>query len=183
MSTTSYSPGLDCEICAPTGRLRDQSLYRGRPFDPVAQRLDGVAGNAGLFGSVADVARFMAMVANGGELDGVRVLSAEAVAEFTRPQPVGGNGRFRLGWEVSCDLDSESAAEECRSSTVIGHTGWTGTSIQLDLDTGLWVVILTNRTYEPRAPNRIQAVRRAVSERAFEIASGEWTSGVVEPER
>lgn len=63
MTATSFSPGLDCEQCAPTGRLRDQSLYRGKPFDPIAQRLDGIAGNTGLFSTASDLGRFAAMIA------------------------------------------------------------------------------------------------------------------------
>lgn len=157
MASTSYSPGLECEVCAPTGRLRDQSLYRGRPFDPVAQRLDGISGNAGLFSTAHDLGRFAAMIANGGELDGVRVLSEAAVREFVGPQPVG--GRYRLGWETFCDED-EGEAEVCDPPVAIGHTGWTGTSLHIDLESGVWVVLLTNRTYEPRAPNRIREVRR-----------------------
>ncbi len=165
MVSTRFSPGLDCEECAPTGRLRDQSLYRGRPFDPLGQRLDGVGGSSGLFSTARDLGRFMAMIANGGELDGVRVLSEEAVAEFTGPQPVG--GRFRLGWEMYCPDDADGN-DACRSSTTLHHTGWTGTSIHLDTATGAWVVLLTNRTYEPRVDNRISAVRREVVTRLIE---------------
>jgi serine-type D-Ala-D-Ala carboxypeptidase len=166
MHSTSFSPGLDCEVCAPTGRLRDQSLYRGRPFDPLAQRLDGVSGNSGLFSSARDLGRFAAMIVNGGELEGVRVLSEEAVREFVGSQPVG--GRYRLGWEVFCDEAQETPAGGCARPRAIGHTGWTGTSLHIEPESGIWVVLLTNRTYEPRAPNRIQQVRRDV----FTLATG-----------
>ncbi len=58
----------------------------------------GVAGNAGLFATAHDVARFAAMLSNRGELAGVRVLRAETVAEFTRRQP--GAGSRALGWDT-----------------------------------------------------------------------------------
>lgn len=168
MTSTRFSPGLDCEACAPTGRLRDQSLYRGRPFDPLAQRLDGVTGSAGLFSTAHDLARFVAMVANRGELDGVRVLSEAAMAEFVAVQPF--EGPFRLGWETFCGIDPGDG-DHCVPTTVIHHTGWTGTSIHLDLDTGVWVVLLTNRTYEPRAENRIAQLRRELLAGALEFAA------------
>src|SRR5690606_733740 len=174
MSSTGFLPGLDCERCAPTGRLRDQSLYRGKPFDPIAQRLDGIAGSAGLFSTAGDIARFVAMLTGGGELDGVRILSPEAVREFMRVQ-VPGN-RHALGWEVYCGSPRKSDESEgesgCDVPSSIGHTGWTGTSIRIDSETGAWVVLLTNRTYEPRAPNRLAEVRREIFARAVEIARG-----------
>jgi serine-type D-Ala-D-Ala carboxypeptidase len=173
MASTGFMPGLDCERCAPTGRLRDQSLYRGQPFDPIAQRLDGIGGSAGLFSTASDVGRFMAMLTAGGELDGVRVLSPEAVREFVRVQTPG--NEHGLGWEVGCRNPREEESEEeqgCAVPRSIGHTGWTGTSLRIDVETGTWVVLLTNRTYEPRAPNRLGAVRREVFARAVEIARG-----------
>jgi CubicO group peptidase (beta-lactamase class C family) len=166
MTSTRFSPGLDCEVCAPTGRLRDQSLYRGKPFDPLAQRLDGITGSAGLFSTAHDLGRFTAMIANGGQLDGVRVLSETAVVAFTAVQPF--DGPFRLGWEDFCELDPGDG-DVCIPTTIVHHTGWTGTSIHLDLASGVWVVLLTNRTYEPRAENQLATVRRDVLGRALEL--------------
>lgn len=168
MTSTGYLPGLDCERCAPTGRLQDQSLYRGKPFDPVAQRLDGISGNAGLFSTARDLGRFAAMVTNGGELEGVRILSSEMAHEFTAAQP--GAGRFRLGWETMCE-EEVSDQEGCAEPLAIGHTGWTGTSIWIEPETGIWTILLTNRTYEPKSPNRLQTVRRELLRRATAPAS------------
>jgi serine-type D-Ala-D-Ala carboxypeptidase len=164
MNSTGFSPGLDCEACAPTGRLRDQSLYRGRPFDPLAQRLDGISGNSGLFSTAHDLARFAAMITNGGELDGVRVMKPETVAEFVGLQPVG--GRYRLGWQVLCGEEGGDDPDRCTDVRAIGHNGWTGTSFWIDPAEGIWVILLTNRTYEPRGSNRIQQIRRDLFSRA-----------------
>lgn len=170
MTRTSFLPGLECEACAPTGRLRDQTLYRGKPFDPTAQKLDGISGNAGLFSTAHDVGRFAAMIAAGGELNGVRVLREETVREFTRAQPVAG-GRM-LGWEVLCADGARSEEGGCGRPLAFGHTGWTGTSLWIDPERGVWAVLLTNRTYEPRASSRIQRVRREVFERLIGAAPG-----------
>ncbi|HUE96120.1 MAG TPA: serine hydrolase domain-containing protein [Longimicrobiaceae bacterium] len=165
MHATGFSPGLACEECAPTGRLRDQSLYRGKPFDPIAQDLGGIAGNAGLFSTASDLARFAAMIANGGDLHGARILSEEVVREFTTPPP---GGDFALGWEVRCtEAPAEAEADAgCFTARWIGHTGWTGTFIAVDPVTRVWLVLLTNRTYEPKAPNRLPELRREVFARA-----------------
>lgn len=164
MTSTGFAPGLDCELCAPTGRLRDQTLYRGIAFDPLAQRLDGISGHAGLFSTAEDIARFTAMLMNGGTLDGVRVLSPEMAAEFLAVQPYG--NRFRLGWDVFCATRAVTEEDGCDAPRAIGHTGWTGTSLWIDLESGVWVVLLTNRTYEPKAPNEIQSTRRELFTRA-----------------
>ncbi len=169
MTSTRFAPGLDCEACAPTGRLRDQSLYRGRAFDPLAQRLDGISGHAGLFSSAYDLSRFVRMLLNGGELEGVRVLSPESAAELLKPQPVG--REYRLGWEVICPEPTSPEGEPCDFPDAVRHTGWTGTSIHIDLRTRAWVVLLTNRTYEPRVPNPLAEVRRALFRNLVEVAA------------
>jgi CubicO group peptidase (beta-lactamase class C family) len=165
MTSTGFSPGLDCEECAPTGRLRDGRLYRGRPFDETAQSLDGITGNAGVFSTARDVARFAAMIANGGELDGVRIFRPETVREFARAQP--GTGTRTLGWEIFCRGKPVPSNQRCDDPYAFGHTGWTGTSVWIDPERGVWVVLLTNRTYETRAPSRIAEVRRELFDRAM----------------
>jgi len=168
MRQTRFSPGLACESCAPTGRLRDQSLFRGIPFDPLGQRLDGVTGSSGLFSTAHDLGRYMAMIANGGELDGVRIVSEEVLREFLSRQPT--PGPFRLAWEDVCP-DPTAEPPSCDAPLAIGHTGWTGTAIYLEPSSGVWLVLLTNRTYEPRVPNRLQAVRREMLTEAIRLGS------------
>ena len=157
MNDTEFAPGLDCTACAPTGRLRDQRLYRGKPFDRTAQAAGGITGSSGLFSTAHDVGRFAAMIANEGELDGVRVLRPETIREFLERQP-GAKGRM-LGWDRMCIADGD---DPCASIAAYGHTGYAGTSLWIEPGTGRWVVLLTNRTYEQRAPNRIQKVRRTL---------------------
>jgi serine-type D-Ala-D-Ala carboxypeptidase len=158
MRQTGFNPTVPCRSCAPTA-----ASIHGRVHDPIARRLGGVAGNAGLFSTASDVGRFAAMLANGGELEGVRVLRAETVELFTSRQR--GAGSRALGW------DTRTVRPRAGPSTLaFGHTGFTGTSIWIDPDRGTWAVLLTNRTYIPRAPNRIQAVRRTVNERLAEAA-------------
>jgi serine-type D-Ala-D-Ala carboxypeptidase len=159
MEATAFAPGEGCTRCPPTGRKRDGSLLRGIVHDPTAQRLGGVTGNAGLFSTAADLARFAAMMAGEGELDGVRILRAETVREFTRRAP--GAGTRALGWDTRNER-GVGAAGLALSPRAYGHTGFTGTSLWIDPDRGTWTVLLTNRSVVPRGPNRMQALRRTV---------------------
>jgi serine-type D-Ala-D-Ala carboxypeptidase len=169
MYSTTYLPGALCSRCAPTARRPDGSEIRGRVHDPTAFRLGGVTGSAGLFATAHDVGRFAAMLASGGELDGVRVLREETIRTFTRRQA--GAGTRALGWDTP-SRDGTGAAGLQLSPRAFGHTGFTGTSLWVDPDRGTWIVLLSNRTFEPRGANRIQAVRRSVHDFVSIAATG-----------
>jgi serine-type D-Ala-D-Ala carboxypeptidase len=164
-------PTGGCARCAPTARRPDGSQIRGRVHDPTAFRLGGVTGNAGLFSTAHDMARFAAMMARGGELDGVRVLQEETVRQFTSRQP--GSGTRALGWDTPA-RDGTGAGGMQISSRSFGHTGFTGTSMWIDPDRGTWAVLLSNRTFEPRGANRMQAVRRSVNDWVALSAHSQW---------
>ncbi|HEX7242610.1 MAG TPA: serine hydrolase domain-containing protein, partial [Longimicrobiaceae bacterium] len=160
MASTTFAPADGCAECAPTARRGDGSDLRGSVHDPIAAKLGGeLAGNAGLFSTAHDVARFAAMLASGGELDGVRVLEEETIGEFTRRQP--GARTRALGWDTR-DERGIGAAGLGMSAGAYGHTGFTGTSLWIDPERDTWVVLLTNRTYAPHAKVAIQSLRRTV---------------------
>ncbi|MDB4951355.1 MAG: beta-lactamase [Gemmatimonadetes bacterium] len=160
MEHTRFEPGKACKECAPTLSLKDGTPFRGETNDPLSRKFGGRTGNAGLFSTAHDVGRFAAMIANGGELDGVRVLKAATVREFTRAQP--GAGTRALGWEMFCREGTVPDAKGCKTPYAYGHTGFTGTSLWIDVRRGVWVALLTNRTFNPRASNHLQAVRRRI---------------------
>lgn len=167
MRSTTYLPGDGCQICAPTGKKPDGSILRGVVHDPTARRLGGVTGNAGLFSTGRDVARFAMMMANEGTLDSVRVFKPETVRKFTRRQP--GSGTRALGWDTPGPGGSGGAGAKL-NKTAFGHTGFTGTSIWIDPERGTWTVLLANRTYAENQPNRMQSVRRSVNDRVATAA-------------
>jgi CubicO group peptidase (beta-lactamase class C family) len=157
MRFTTYQAGAGCAWCASTARAQGDA-FQGKVHDPIARQLGGIAGNAGLFSTAHDLARFAAMLANEGELDGVRVLKPETVRLFARRQV----GTRALGWE--CPNRSGGGAAGLRiSPNAYGHTGYTGTSIWIDPDRGTWAVLLANRTYQTAANNRMQTLRRTVN--------------------
>lgn len=168
MHSTGFLPGEDCTRCAPTLHLEQPAMpYRGRPSDITARRLGGIAGNAGLFSTAHDVARFAAMITNGGELNGVRIFKPETIALFTRT-PVAGERPRPIGWQLFCRTDTLEDPPPCTEPYAFGHTGYSGTSLWIDRERGAWVVLLTNRTYLPRASSRMPAIRR----RIFGIITG-----------
>jgi CubicO group peptidase (beta-lactamase class C family) len=148
--------------------------YRGKVHDPTARRLGGLAGNAGLFSTGHDMARFASMMANGGELNGTRIFRESIVRMFTARQP--GSGTRALGWDTP-SAPGTGAAGAAVSPNSFGHTGFTGTSIWIDADRGTWVVLLANRTYED-GPNRMQTLRRTVHDRVADAVRPEYTGNM-----
>ena len=127
MTDTGYRPpATKRRRIAPT-EIVDGKLLRGIVHDPTARNMGGVAGHAGVFTSASDLARFARMLLRGGELDGVRVLSAASVAEMTRPQ-IDGSDRRGLGWDVDSRFSAPRGAWFPAGKS-FGHTGWTGTSV------------------------------------------------------
>lgn len=147
MQDTRYCPTLcDDARIAPTELNYGwaKNPIRGQPSDTRVFRLGGVAGNAGVFSSARDVARFARMVLGEGELDGVRVLAAERVRDMIRPRAVP-KGKRALGWDVSSGFSSGRGHE--LSSEAVGHGGYTGTSLWIDPALDVFVVFLSNRNH------------------------------------
>ena len=129
---------------------------RGEVHDENAWALGGVAGHAGLFSTAADLSLFAQMMLNRGEYNGVRVVSDSTVTKFTTRIA----GTRALGWDTS---DGEGSAGIHMGERAFGHTGFTGTSLWIDPDRELFVILLTNRVHAPtaRRPARVIADVRA----------------------
>jgi CubicO group peptidase (beta-lactamase class C family) len=153
-------------------------VLRGEVHDENAARLGGVSGHAGLFGSARDLLHYgewwLARVGPGGP--GGRVawtpartrLDSLARAFTARQEVVPGSSRA-VGW----DTPSEGSSAGPRlANWSFGHTGFTGTSIWVDPSRALVVVLLTNRVHPTRDNPRVGPLRRAVAERAAELADG-----------
>ena len=136
----------------------------GEVHDENAWALGGAAGHAGLFGTAAAVGAFArALLRN---IAGDRVLAHPAIVqEFIRRRTdVPGSSRA-LGWDTMLPTSSCGAR---LSSTAIGHTGFTGTSLWIDWERDLYVVLLTNRVHPTRENNRIRAIRPAFHDAVIE---------------
>jgi beta-glucosidase-like glycosyl hydrolase/CubicO group peptidase (beta-lactamase class C family) len=145
---------------APTefdGQLRHRML-QGEVHDENAFAIGGVSGHAGVFSTSPDLAVFCQMLLNGGVHAHQRILKRATIAEFTAPQGLAQNART-LGWVVPTE---GSSSGHYFSSHSYGHTGFTGTTIWIDPDRQLFVVLLTNRVHPTRENHKIAEVRPAV---------------------
>jgi beta-N-acetylhexosaminidase len=133
-------------------------LVQGEVHDENSFAMGGVAGHAGLFSTAPDLAAFCQMLLNGGVYAHRRILKRATIAEFTTPQQLSGGTRT-LGWAVPTEGSSSGHYFSAHS---FGHTGFTGTSIWIDPDRQLFVVLLTNRVNPTRENQKIAQVRPAV---------------------
>jgi CubicO group peptidase (beta-lactamase class C family) len=148
-------------------------VLRGEVHDENAFALGGVAPHAGLFGTAPDLARFARMLLGGGALEGRRIVSSATVELFTTRAGVPGSSRA-LGWDTPTDETGRrssvpgeagySSAGSLFSTRSFGHTGFTGTSMWMDPERDLFVILLTNRVHPTRENNAIQAVRAQVAD-------------------
>jgi CubicO group peptidase (beta-lactamase class C family) len=134
-------------------------LIHGEVHDPNAWAMGGVAGHAGLFSSARDLAVFAQMLLNGGEYGGARILRPETLARWTAPQDPGSSRA--LGWDTPSGRSSAGRFFGPRS---FGHTGFTGTSLWIDPERGLFTILLTNRVHTGGDNQRHVPLRRAVAD-------------------
>jgi CubicO group peptidase (beta-lactamase class C family) len=163
---TDRAPGPDLDRVAPTefagGRRRSPIL--GEVHDPRAYGLGGVAGNAGLFSTAGDLARFARMLLGGGTLDGFRILSESALTQFTEPVAVPGGARRTLGWDVSSTYSRARGRE--LSEGAFGHGGYTGTSLWVDPELDVFVLFLSNRNH-PYGTGKVLPLQGAIADAAL----------------
>jgi len=139
-------------------------LLRGEVHDENAFAMGGAAGHAGMFATAPDLAAFCQLLLNGGSYAHQRLLSRATVAQFTAPEALAAGTRT-LGWMVPT---AESASGRYFSAHSFGHLGFTGSSIWIDPDRQLFVILLTNRVYPTRTNDKIAAVRPALHDAIVE---------------
>jgi CubicO group peptidase (beta-lactamase class C family) len=146
MTWTSYRPADSLRArTAPTDKNPPRGYpLRGEVADENAYALGGVAGHAGLFSTASDISVFAQMMLNGGEYNGVRIVADSTIALFTRRAA----GTRALGWDTA---DGDGGSGSYLSGNSYGHTGYTGTSLWIDPDREMFVVLLTNRVHDARA--------------------------------
>jgi CubicO group peptidase (beta-lactamase class C family) len=139
LRNTMFLPSRDRRPrIAPTENFPPRGYpLRGEVHDEAAYALGGVAGHAGLFATASDLAVFAQMMLNGGKYNGVRIVSDTTVARFTERTA----GARALGWDMCIGGGSCGFHLGPRS---YGHTGYTGTSLWIDPDQQVFVIVLSN---------------------------------------
>jgi CubicO group peptidase (beta-lactamase class C family) len=170
MTATMYRPGASLRHrVAPTefDPWRQRHIH-GEVHDENGYMLGGVSGHAGLFSTAADLTRYARMLLGGGALDGVRILRPATIAQFTAVQDPGLSHRA-LGWETP---SGQNSAGHRMSARAFGHTGFTGTSLWIDPERGVFVLLLSNRVNPSRHNTRIGLVRIALADAAMAAVDG-----------
>lgn len=160
MNSTMFTPPPTMAArIAPTGEDGVWQLSRPRPLvnDQNAALLGGVSGHAGLFTTTGDLGRMVLMLMNGGELDGRRYIRKSTIDAFLKKR----NGLRALGWDVVTPGGSSSAGQFYSLSSW-GHLGFTGTSIWVDPEKELAVILLSNRVWPSPDNIRIRKFRPAL---------------------
>ena len=160
MAHTAFNPPRSWSAnCAAT----EKSAWRkrvilGEVHDDNAYAAGGVSGHAGLFSTAGDLALFCRGLLSG------KLLRESTLVEMTTMGKVPGYPWRGLAWQM--DPWGSKSIGFLPSRTVFGHTGWTGTSIWMDRETGLFAILLGN-TCHPARKNRDNKTYRRVVHKAI----------------
>jgi len=155
----------------------DDQAFRGRIIqgevhDENCSVLGGVSGHAGLFSNALDLLQYASCILLGGKDQATAqpppsqsLFTAATVQLFSSRQNSPIDTSRALGWDTP---SGESSSGRHFSTRSIGHLGYTGTSLWIDLAQGLAVTLLTNRTWPDRSTQAIRAVRPAFHDATVE---------------
>ncbi|HIJ72549.1 MAG TPA: DUF1343 domain-containing protein [Candidatus Hydrogenedentes bacterium] len=155
MSHTAFRPPAEwVGRCAATERCPWRGrIMVGEVHDENAYAIGGVAGHAGLFSTAKDLARFCRALLRG------EIVCEPTLREMTQLNQVPRYPWQGLGWLVDPWGTGETGFLPSR--TAFGHAGWTGTSVWLDRETGLFAILLSNTCHPSRSNRDNGALRRA----------------------
>ncbi|HSU74692.1 MAG TPA: serine hydrolase [Terrabacter sp.] len=158
MKDTGYNPTDKTRTAATEYQTAPpRGMVRGEVHDENAWSLGGVAGHAGVFSTVDDLAVLSQALLNGGAYRGERILSRKSVealiTNFNEAFPGDDHG---LGFE----LNQRWYMDALSGPRTAGHTGYTGTSIVIDFTSRSFAVLLTNRVHPSRNWGSVNGARR-----------------------
>lgn len=163
MTVTGFCPAVELRDSIPPTE-EDTSfrkrIIQGEVQDENAYVLGGMAGHAGLFSSVPDLLRFAGAIVDAGIVDGTDrplLFGRGTVEYFAQRQGPDGSSRA-LGWDTP---SQKSSSGKHFSRHSIGHLGYSGCSLWIDLEAAIAIVLLTNRTWPDRGSQLIREVRPA----------------------
>jgi CubicO group peptidase (beta-lactamase class C family) len=157
------------EMIAPTERCPwRKRVLCGEVHDDNAYAMGGVAGHAGLFSCARDLDR-MATTLRESCLGQNVFLPSSIVSEFWRRDDPIGSSTWALGWDTPSLKNSTAGSELSRNA--VGHVGFTGTSLWIDLDRNLHVIVLSNRVHPTRDNDLIREFRPLIHDLCVRAAT------------
>lgn len=173
MVDTSHNPGKALRgRIAPTAKL-DEEFLHGIVHDPTCRRMGGVSGNAGMFTTAQDLARFARMMLDGGEFgEGERLFEEKSIELMTKNQIKRGvaGGKRGLGWDIDTWLSESPRGRLFAKGKSYGHTGYTGCFVWIDPTRDMFVVFMSSRLHPDGGD--VRKLRHEVSTLAVEAAAG-----------
>lgn len=155
MKSTGYLPlektRIDNIAATEVDNYFRHELIRGSVHDEGASTMGGIAGHAGLFSNASDLAKLYLMLLNNGVWEGQQYLQAATINKFTAYNTT--NSRRGLGFdkpEKNNATSKDPYPSLSPSPATFGHTGFTGTCVWADPETGILFVFLANRVYPTR---------------------------------
>lgn len=173
MKDTGYNPPAAVRSrCAATEKCAWRGkVMQGEVHDENAYAMGGVSGHAGLFATAADLATFCRAMVSG------KLLKPETVAELSHMGVVPDYLWQVLGWKIDPWAGGSEGYVPARRA--IGHTGWTGTSLWMDLDGGFFAILLSNTPHPDREKRQNRTLRQtfydAVAENYFPTSTNVHT--------
>jgi len=154
MENTCYCPENKDNIAATEVDKETGVAWQGIVHDENARFLRGVSANAGVFSDIHDMIKLAQMLAKGG--DGF--LSRGMLQKAIRCHEQSADARRGLGFHLAGT--PENFMGDLFPETSFGHTGFTGTSLAIDPETGFFVILLSNRVHPTRETTRLFRFRR-----------------------
>jgi serine-type D-Ala-D-Ala carboxypeptidase len=163
MAATGFCPPADARPLIPPTEIDETLRHRriqGEVQDENAWLLGGAAGHAGLFSNVPDLLRFAGEILRAcprptSDMAPLCLFDAATVELFAQRQGPEGSSRA-LGWDTPSE---NSSAGRYFSPRSIGHLGFSGCSLWIDLEAEVAVVLLTNRTWPNRSVASAELIR------------------------
>ena len=137
----------------------------GTVRNTISRTFNGVAGHAGLFSTARDLAILATMYLNDGDINGKNIFTKSTIDNFSKKQSK--NSTRALGWDTG-NGNQENIIANLFSDDAFGHTGFTGTSIWIDPTIDLYIILLTNRTYEMTNRSLIKEFRPLIHDYIIE---------------
>lgn len=137
---------------------RERVFVQGRVHDENSHTLGGVTGNAGLFSTGSDLAKYCTMMLNQGSYGGKQILQPRTLHMLRRDYTASLGESRTLGWMMK-GIGACSGGDLISVGS-LGHTGFTGTSIWIDYQLSSFFILLTNRVHPSRSNEGILEFRR-----------------------
>lgn len=177
MTETGYLPSDELKARTATTEKIDGQWRRGEVHDPRAALLGGVAGHAGLFSTVHDLAKYARMQLSDGRVGEKQFLHPLTIAEMRRTRTIDGNKRA-LGWDSRSKYSSNRG--ELFSDKAIGHGGFTGNAFWIDPELDLFVIFLSSRLHPDGVGNVNPLAGRIGTVAAAALQTSAGTEGTLQ---